>query len=189
MPVNEGCYHTYSIADGRAHSVNACSIFRLVSLHDYGAGTMPTFDPSWYGAAPVVLSALEVNLAAICASLPVFWPIIKSTWEKRIVVTHEVEITRESRQTGSGSITGGGGGAGSADQMELDLHSLNVPPASKPWDCMGMEEIRPMVPPAPSKMWIQTADQGLKLTPKTDITHSYWAGSGNKPSTQDSSYV
>lgn len=97
-----------------------------------------------------------------------FWPIIKSTWEKRIVVTREVEITRESRKTDS-----------SVTDQDLDLQCMNVPPASKPWDCM--EEVRPIVP---AKMWI-TADQGLKLTPKSDISHSYWAGSGNKLATQD----
>ena len=60
------------------------------------AATFPTLDPSWYGCVPAVLSVLEVNLATICASLPVFWPVIKENLGK-ILVTREVDITRETR--------------------------------------------------------------------------------------------
>lgn len=60
------------------------------------AATFPTLDPSWYGSVPAVLSVLEVNLATICASLPVFWPVIKENLG-RILVTREVDVTRETR--------------------------------------------------------------------------------------------
>lgn len=60
------------------------------------AATYPTLDPSWYGCVPAVLSVLEVNLATICASLPVFWPVIKENLG-RILVTREVDVTRETR--------------------------------------------------------------------------------------------
>lgn len=60
------------------------------------AATYPTLDPSWYGCVPSVLSVLEVNLATICASLPVFWPVIKENLG-RILVTREVDVTRETR--------------------------------------------------------------------------------------------
>lgn len=60
------------------------------------AATYPTLDPSWYGCVPAVLSALEVHLATICASLPVFWPVIKENLG-RILVTREVDVTRETR--------------------------------------------------------------------------------------------
>lgn len=60
------------------------------------AATYPTLDPSWYGCVPAVLSVLEVNLATICASLPVFWPVISENLG-RILVTREVDVTRETR--------------------------------------------------------------------------------------------
>jgi hypothetical protein len=61
-------------------------------------------DPSWYGCLPAVLSALEVNLATICASLPVFWPVIKENLG-RILVTHQVDVTRETRDFSTMDIT------------------------------------------------------------------------------------
>lgn len=60
------------------------------------AATYPTLDPSWYACVPAVLSVLEVNLATICASLPVFWPVLKENLG-RILVTREVDVTRETR--------------------------------------------------------------------------------------------
>lgn len=54
----------------------------------------PTFDPSWYGCGAIVLAALEVSLATVCASLPVFWPVMKFNWGT-IFVTYEVSVTRE----------------------------------------------------------------------------------------------
>lgn len=44
---------------------------------------------------------MEVDLAAICASLPVFWPVIQKSIGSVILVTHEVKITREQRRTGN----------------------------------------------------------------------------------------
>lgn len=93
---------------------------------DNRAGTFPTFDPSWYGSSPIVLSALEVHLATICASLPVFWPMIKDTWvNKRILVTHEVEITTELREPDHGDLI-----------KTYDTHSLKAVHDSnmKPWE-------------------------------------------------------
>ncbi|KAJ9156384.1 Integral membrane protein [Pleurostoma richardsiae] len=77
--------------------VNMLSIWRLVSIVQSKAGTYPTLDPSWYGSVPIVLAALEVDLALICASLPVFWPVVQSSLG-RIFVTREVNVTREDRR-------------------------------------------------------------------------------------------
>lgn len=46
-----------------------------------------------------MLSALEVNIATICASLPVFWPVIKENMG-RILVTYEVDVIHERRDSG-----------------------------------------------------------------------------------------
>lgn len=75
------------------------SIWRLQSIVETRAATLPTFDPTWYGTTPIVLSSMEVDLAAICASLPVFWPVIQKSIGSVIIVTHEVKITREQRRT------------------------------------------------------------------------------------------
>ncbi|GKT77445.1 integral membrane protein [Colletotrichum tofieldiae] len=61
------------------------------------AGTHPTLDPSWYGCTPIVLAAVEINLATICASLPVFWPTLQKNIGQ-IFITKEVEITSEIRR-------------------------------------------------------------------------------------------
>lgn len=79
--------------------MNLCTIIRLVSIVQTQAGTYPTLDPSWYGCTSAMLSALEVNIATVCASLPVFWPVIKENLG-RIMVTYEVDVTRETRDVG-----------------------------------------------------------------------------------------
>ncbi|KAL1850117.1 hypothetical protein Daus18300_013045 [Diaporthe australafricana] len=86
--------------------VNMLSIWRLQSIVETRAATLPTFDPTWYGTTPIVLSCMEVDIAAICASLPVFWPVIQKSIGSVIIVTHEVKITREQRLTGDGSDQG-----------------------------------------------------------------------------------
>jgi hypothetical protein len=78
----------------RDRSVNVLSLFRLINIIDTKAGTSPTYDPSWYGCSAIVLAAMEVSLATVCASLPVFWPVIKFDLGT-IFVTYEVTVTRE----------------------------------------------------------------------------------------------
>ncbi|CCF43330.1 hypothetical protein CH063_13063 [Colletotrichum higginsianum] len=77
--------------------VNILGIFRLIGIFHSRAGTYPTLDPSWYGCVPIVLAAVEVNLATICASLPVFWPTLQKNLGQ-IFITKEVEITSEIRR-------------------------------------------------------------------------------------------
>ncbi|KAK2049735.1 hypothetical protein LZ31DRAFT_286401 [Colletotrichum somersetense] len=77
--------------------VNVLGIFRVVGISHSRAGTYPTLDPSWYGCTPIVLAAVEVNLATICASLPVFWPTLQKSIGQ-IFITKEVEITSEIRR-------------------------------------------------------------------------------------------
>jgi hypothetical protein len=60
------------------------------------AATYPTFDPTWYGPSVIVLGLLEINIASVCASVPVFWPVITARMDA-IFVTHEVKITRDER--------------------------------------------------------------------------------------------
>ncbi|KAF3015851.1 hypothetical protein E8E14_006838 [Neopestalotiopsis sp. 37M] len=72
------------------------SIWRLATLIDHQAATSPTFDPSWYSPISVVLSIAEVNVANICASVPVFWPVLSNSIEE-IFVTKEIRVISETR--------------------------------------------------------------------------------------------
>ncbi|OLN97953.1 hypothetical protein CCHL11_02548 [Colletotrichum chlorophyti] len=71
------------------------SAWRLANLIDSRAGTYPTLDVTWYAPTPMALAILEIDIAAICASLPVFWPVLQSGMGS-IFVTHEVAITTET---------------------------------------------------------------------------------------------
>lgn len=78
------------------------------------ATTYPTFDPSWYAPISLLLSTAEIDLASVCASAPVFWPMLCRNVEK-IFVTYELKITVEDRVVDAFELhhtrprTGGGG--------------------------------------------------------------------------------
>ncbi|KAF5507163.1 hypothetical protein CGCA056_v013842 [Colletotrichum aenigma] len=74
--------------------VVAIGVSRLVSIQNTEAGTYPRVDPSWYACVPAVLATVEVNLATVCASIPIVWPVTQRALS-RIWVTREVEITSE----------------------------------------------------------------------------------------------
>ena len=81
---------------GRPASVLFIAVWRFASVVEHRSATYPTFDPTWYGASSMLLGMVEINLASICACLPIFWPVFKTQLES-IKVTHEVEVTREER--------------------------------------------------------------------------------------------
>ncbi|KAI8634107.1 hypothetical protein F5Y19DRAFT_199580 [Xylariaceae sp. FL1651] len=91
-------------------SINIISIWRLHGIIVTRAGTYPVIDPTFYGPQSIVLAALEVDLASIVASIPVFWPLFTQNWGK-IFVTQEVHVTRHHRRL-SGE-----------DNFELHSHS------------------------------------------------------------------
>ncbi|KAK6211741.1 hypothetical protein QIS74_11005 [Colletotrichum tabaci] len=68
--------------------------WRLIDLVRTRAGTYPTLDVTWYAPLPMVLAILEIDIAAICASIPVFWPVLQSSMGM-IFVTREVKVTTE----------------------------------------------------------------------------------------------
>ncbi|KXH31130.1 hypothetical protein CSIM01_13441 [Colletotrichum simmondsii] len=77
-------------------TVVAIGVSRLVSIVNTAAGTYPTLDPSWYGCVPAVLATVEVNLATVCASIPIVWPVTQRALSK-IWVTREFEVMSEPR--------------------------------------------------------------------------------------------
>ncbi|KAH6659913.1 hypothetical protein BKA67DRAFT_641088 [Truncatella angustata] len=74
------------------------AIWRLATIIDHQAATWPTHDPTWYGPISIILAVLEVDFAAICASTPIFWPVLEERWGS-IFITQEIKITREDRYT------------------------------------------------------------------------------------------
>ena len=72
-------------------SVNACSIARLVYSLSPTLDAM--WDLSWNSPTPTGLAALEINLASMCAALPVFWPVVRDRWAA--LVTYEVTVASE----------------------------------------------------------------------------------------------
>ncbi|KAI3340477.1 hypothetical protein F4824DRAFT_423351 [Ustulina deusta] len=82
--------------------VNLVSIWRLYTIIKNRAGTYPVMDPTFYAPISIVLAALEVDLASIVASIPIFWPMLTHSWGK-IFVTQEVQFElphfTPSRQT------------------------------------------------------------------------------------------
>ncbi|KAK8070425.1 hypothetical protein PG997_010628 [Apiospora hydei] len=76
--------------------INFISIWRVASMVEHRAATFPTFDPTWYGPISIELATLEVNFASICASIPVFWPVLTARLDK-VFVTREIKIERIHR--------------------------------------------------------------------------------------------
>ncbi|KAI2619874.1 hypothetical protein GGS26DRAFT_322908 [Hypomontagnella submonticulosa] len=77
--------------------VLAFATWRLVTIVEHQVATWPTRDPTWYGPISIVLAVLEVDAASVCASVPIFWPVLSNMDWGKIFVTQEVNITRETR--------------------------------------------------------------------------------------------
>ena len=60
------------------------------------AGWEPHLDFTYYAPISIILACLEVDIAVLAASMPIFWPILLLAWQP-ILVTHEVEVTSEPR--------------------------------------------------------------------------------------------
>ncbi|KAF2086976.1 hypothetical protein K490DRAFT_66288 [Saccharata proteae CBS 121410] len=75
-----------------------CSVIRLWLIVKTRAGSYPTQDETWYAAPIVIMSCLEVNLAILCASMPIFWPYLPRLSFHGIKVVREVIIRNETRR-------------------------------------------------------------------------------------------
>ncbi|KAB5578892.1 hypothetical protein GE09DRAFT_952291 [Coniochaeta sp. 2T2.1] len=84
-------------------TVITLSTWRIYETIYYKGGWYPTHDPTWYGPKSILLMVLEVNVASICASVPIFWPVI-SPFLGAIFVTHEFSVKHEIRETETSSL-------------------------------------------------------------------------------------
>ncbi|KAF2035620.1 hypothetical protein EK21DRAFT_54601 [Setomelanomma holmii] len=74
--------------------VVSASIWRLYQISVTQAATYPYIDFTWWSPMMIILSCLEIDLAIICASMPIFWPIIEKSFAA-IFVSYEVNVTEE----------------------------------------------------------------------------------------------
>lgn len=58
----------------------------------------PYPDPTWFTPIYVILSNTEIQLAIICASMPIFWPIIEQSFAA-IFVRYDVEVVEQRIDT------------------------------------------------------------------------------------------
>ncbi|GKT61702.1 integral membrane protein [Colletotrichum tofieldiae] len=78
-------------------AVNGVSIVRFITILQHRSATYPTLDFPWYGPVSIVLACVEVDLAMVASSVPIFWPVLRQKFPG-IFVTKEVEVTREARR-------------------------------------------------------------------------------------------
>ncbi|KAF3035516.1 hypothetical protein E8E11_003508 [Didymella keratinophila] len=79
--------------------VAVVSIGRMITLCINRAGTVPILDMSYHTPVVYILSVLEVNIAILCASIPIFWPIISSFATNKILVVNEIVVHVEYPKT------------------------------------------------------------------------------------------
>jgi hypothetical protein len=79
-------------------SVVTLSVWRVQETVYYKAGWYPTRDPTWYGPKSILLMVLEVNVASICASVPIFWPVLRPILGA-VFVTREFSVKYEPRES------------------------------------------------------------------------------------------
>ncbi|GKT45251.1 uncharacterized protein ColSpa_05432 [Colletotrichum spaethianum] len=78
-------------------AVNGVSLVRFITILQHRSATYPTLDFPWYGPVSIVLACVEVDLAMVASSVPIFWPVLRQRFPG-IFVTKEVEVTREARR-------------------------------------------------------------------------------------------
>jgi hypothetical protein len=69
-------------------------VARVFNAIDTTAWLLPNYDPSWFGPGTLILATLEIDIASICASVPIFWPVLSTKILKIFVVT---QVTVETR--------------------------------------------------------------------------------------------
>ncbi|KAK8159713.1 hypothetical protein IWX90DRAFT_308600 [Phyllosticta citrichinensis] len=83
--------------------VTIMNLVKVVLVVKTQAGFYPVTDPTFYAPPGLILSALEVDFAILCASIPVFWPAISKLGFGRIFVVNEVVVQTQQRLRGMSS--------------------------------------------------------------------------------------
>jgi hypothetical protein len=99
-------------------SVGAVALGRMIALSVNRAGTIPVIDMTYHTPVIYIFAVLEVNVAIIAASIPVFWPVIATLATNKIWVVNEIEIHVEGNRRDSFRSLSPGGGIDLAEQGE-----------------------------------------------------------------------
>lgn len=86
---------------------------RLIALCIHSTDSEAETDLSYYTPIVFIFSVLEVNIAILCASIPILWPMITSFAANKILVVNEIVIHVEDYPKTS---MDGQSGIGLADQ-------------------------------------------------------------------------
>lgn len=104
--------------------VTSMSICRMIALSITRAGTVPILDMTYHTPAVYLFSILEVNLAIMLASIPIFWPVVLSLAislaSNKILVVNEIEVRTEIRDSRAIGYDEQGSGPSFELQAELD---------------------------------------------------------------------
>ncbi|CBX92052.1 predicted protein [Plenodomus lingam JN3] len=100
--------------------VVATSIWRLTGIIQTRAGTSPYLDFTWWSPTMIILTCIEIDLAIICASMPIFWPLVEKSFsaifvrvdvqivEERVQDNYGLAYELEHRRTADGSVKSSG---------------------------------------------------------------------------------
>ncbi|KAI8931716.1 hypothetical protein NX059_011360 [Plenodomus lindquistii] len=82
-------------------AVGAVAVGRMIALSINRAGTVPVPDMTYHTPLVFIFGVLEVNIAIMAASIPIFWPVMVNIAAGKIFVVNEIEIHVESASRGS----------------------------------------------------------------------------------------
>jgi hypothetical protein len=95
------------------------SIARMIALCMNRAGTAPHVDMTYAVPTIYIFSILEINIAILCASIPVFWPFVSSLSLNKILVVNEIEVRTDRRESQGIALTEHNGFVGIPD-LEME---------------------------------------------------------------------
>ncbi|KAF2451514.1 hypothetical protein P171DRAFT_426024 [Karstenula rhodostoma CBS 690.94] len=72
------------------------SVLRLWATIRHNRNDVNSLDFTWWYPLTMILASLEIDFAIICASIPIFWPLIVNALPQ-IFVTKEVRVTHHQR--------------------------------------------------------------------------------------------
>lgn len=76
------------------------SVLRLWTTLKNNGSEVEKMDFTYWYPLTLIISCIEVDFAIMCASMPIFWPVMLASM-KEIFVTQEVRVTHHHRLDGS----------------------------------------------------------------------------------------
>jgi hypothetical protein len=102
------------------------STARVISLSLHRAGTVPVFNPPYHTPPVYIFSVLEIDVALICASVPIFWPLVQNMSLAKILVVNEITVRTERRSEAIDLIGGSKAEFGGGDMEDGRASKISV---------------------------------------------------------------